>query len=778
MAGKRSEPIRKIVDQKELERFYSSCPAGILILDTSERVFYANLASANFLQTTPGELTGKDIGDLVDPSHRKFVSSATETVLTNNLAASSKHIVFHPSTENKCSCTCLFLPITIDDRDALQLIFVPSDNHESEIQQALVESEDRLRTLINTLPDIVCFKDGDGRWLEANDFDLRLFQLENVDYRGKKDSDLAEYSDFYREAFLTCEETDEEAWQAGGICRGDEVIPRPDGSESVFDVLKVPTFNQDGSRKGLIVVGRDITERIKTEKALRESEEKYRLLVENQTDMVVKVDCEGRFLFASPSYCDMFGKTEEELLGNKFLPLVHEEDQKTTLEAMENLYKPPYNAYMEQRAKTRHGWKWLSWMDTAVLNDEGEVEEIIGIGRDISDRKQAEEEKKKIEQQIQQTQKLESLGVLAGGIAHDFNNLLLGVLGNADLALLELPENSTIHENLNEIIQAARQAADLSQQMLAYSGKGKFVTEAIHLNEVFDEIIQLLRSSVSKRVTLRKTCAPDLPKITGDLIQIRQVIMNLIVNASEAIGEADGTITIDINHRYYSREELALTYIDDKLPAGNYVSFTVQDTGCGMDDKTVSRLFEPFFTTKFTGRGLGMSSVLGIVRGHKGALTVQSKPNHGTAFTLLLPAITLESGTENSELIDCNQPVVHTGTVLLVDDEENVLKVAGKMLERLGNKVITAQNGFEALEVFVSKMEEIDLVILDMTMPQMDGKETLEELKMLNSDVKVVMSSGYARSDIANQMEGKGVDAFIQKPFTMAALESLFIDKA
>lgn len=383
--------------------------------------------------------------------------------------------------------------------------------------------------------------------------------------------------------------------------------------------------------------------------------------------------------------------------------------------------------------------------------------------------KQAQEERHRLEQQLQHTQKLESLGVLAGGIAHDFNNLLMAIMGNADLALNILPVSSPVLVNLAEIEGAARRAADLTRQMLAYSGKGQFLIEEINLNEVVIEMGNLLEASISKRAHLIYNLANDLPAIQADVTQIRQVVMNLIMNASEAIGEQEGFIRITTGSTRLCQERYSRFFFGDTLTDENYVFLDVSDTGCGMDEETISRIFDPFFTTKFTGRGLGLAAVLGIIRGHKGAIQIQSQKGHGSTFRLLIPSLdrsVTQTKTDRAEI-----PHIPAGTtVLLVDDEEIVRTTGEFMLNHMGCVVISAANGRDALEKVIQSNLSIHCVLLDLTMPYMDGVETLREIKRIRGDLAVIVMSGYTETDTLERFPEIPPDGFIQKPFILDSL--------
>lgn len=407
-----------------------------------------------------------------------------------------------------------------------------------------------------------------------------------------------------------------------------------------------------------------------------------------------------------------------------------------------------------------------------IRNDSGIPIKVHGVIQDITERKLAEEERRSLEQQLQHTQKLESLGVLAGGIAHDFNNLLMAILGNADLALTSLPISSSAHANITEIEKAARRAADLTRQMLAYSGRGRFLTEDINPNELVTEMGALLEASISKRAHLTYNLAPDLPGITADATQIRQVVMNLIVNASEAVGDQEGLIRVSTGTTLVTYGKQMDILSDNTLPEGKYVFIEVSDSGCGMDEETRKRIFDPFFTTKFTGRGLGLAAVLGIVRGHKGAIQLFSEKGRGTIFRILLPA--LDHPVKHRKAVnDAPPPGPANAMILLVDDEETVRDAGQKMLEFSGYKVLAAENGREALKTLDSCTQQVSCVLLDLTMPFMDGVETLKRIREIRQDIPVIVMSGYTESDTLQKFSGIKPEGFIQKPFTLDSLQEI-----
>jgi two-component system, cell cycle sensor histidine kinase and response regulator CckA len=457
--------------------------------------------------------------------------------------------------------------------------------------------------------------------------------------------------------------------------------------------------------------------------------------------------------------------------------LVHPEDRQSMLDHFHNDVlgkKQPFDREYRIVRPSDQCVRWVHGLGKVEYDSSGKPVKMNGTIQDITEYKKVEEEKRKLERHVQQAQKLESLGVLAGGIAHDFNNLLTVVLGHAELALNEISPMSPAHENLTAITTAARRAADLSLQMLAYAGKAAFTVERVGLRELVEEMGHLLETAVSKKAILHLRLERGLPPIEADPSQIRQIVMNLLINASEAIGDRDGVITVSVGATHCDAEYLQKTELHDDLAPGRYVHLEVTDTGHGMDAETQSRIFEPFFSTKFTGRGLGLAAVLGIVRSHKGTIKVYSEPGKGTTFKVLFPALTEGGGdtrhpTESSPLADWRGK----GTILLVEDEESLIALGARMLEHLGFTVLTAADGLQAVELYRERGKEIDLVLMDLTMPHMDGAEAFGELRRLNPDVRVVLASGYTHEEVASRFAGKDLSGVLQKPYTLARLREL-----
>ena len=370
------------------------------------------------------------------------------------------------------------------------------------------------------------------------------------------------------------------------------------------------------------------------------------------------------------------------------------------------------------------------------------------------------------------SQKLESLGRMAGGIAHDFNNLLLAIMGNAELLDQDLKSGKDGFPLLDEIRKAAGRAADLCGQLLAFSGKGQFNLKPLDLSATARGMYPMLKVAIFRGVTLRLDLKDDLPLIHADAGQLHQVIMNLVVNASEAIGSAEGTITVSTRTQEIDLSRIEHCVIGEIAPRGKFVSLEVRDTGEGMDGETLERIFDPFFTTKVQGRGLGLASVLGIVRGHQAVLCVESKSGEGSCFQIHFPLAEIVSHLPGKPRLQAGGRV-EGATVLVVDDEEYIRVLSRRMLGRLGHHALLAPDGLRALEIFREKRAEIDVVMLDLVMPVMDGVQVFEELKRLDPAVRVVMTSGYHQQEITTRFAGKGIQGFLQKPYVIADLDEV-----
>ncbi len=505
-----------------------------------------------------------------------------------------------------------------------------------------------------------------------------------------------------------------------------------------------------------------------------QAERRRQAMFDSALDAIVTIDRHGRVTEMNPAAERIFGHSRAAALQRDMAELIIppelRERHRQGLARMLTVSPGP-SRILGQRVELHalHARGHTFPVELTVTRIQDDPPLFTGFIRDITERKQAEAERLEMERNILETQKLESLGVLAGGIAHDFNNLLTGVLGNATLARIELSESSPHQRHLERIESAARRAADLCRQMLAYSGRGRFVVEPLDLSRLVRDTMPLLNISISKTCVLRLNLAPALPAVEGDATQLQQIIMNLVINASEAIGERSGVIAVSTGVMRADEEYLRTLRFNAGLQPGDFTILEVSDTGCGMDAATLARIFDPFFTTKFTGRGLGLAAVLGIVRGHTGGLKVHSEPGAGSTFRLLLPCSTRPAASPDAPA--AAEPTGSaSGCVLVVDDEETVRVVAARVLEHLGFEVELADDGRQAIEKFRARPDRYQLVLLDLTMPHLDGEETFRQLRHLRPGVRVLLMSGYNEHEALSRFTGKGLAGFVQKPFEAAGL--------
>ncbi len=505
---------------------------------------------------------------------------------------------------------------------------------------------------------------------------------------------------------------------------------------------------------------------------LPEAGASLRGLLECAPDAMVIADEHGTIALVNAQAERLFGYTREELVGQPIELLVPERLHAAHTEHRASyLARPrvrPMGAGLDLSARHRDGHEFPVEISLGPLEgDDGRL--ICAAIRDVSESRRRAREQHELELKLRETQRLESLGVLAGGIAHDFNNLLSVILGNASMVLPELEDPSQCAA-VAQIELAARRAAGLTRQLLAYAGKGRFVVEPARLSQIVEEMAELLESTTSAKATLRLTLDPDTPAIDADVNQMRQIVLNLLANASEALDGRSGTIRLATGRVVADRSYLATYELAEDLPEGEYVFLEVTDTGAGMDEATRARIFDPFFTTKFTGRGLGLAAVLGIVRGHRGAIRVYSEPGHGTAFKLLLPVSSADAA--DASTAGGAEEWRGSGVALVVDDEPSLRVLAGQMLERLGFDVRYAADGAQGLEKLNAGDGDFAFVLLDLTMPTTDGEEVLAELERRGTTIPVILCSGYNAQDLSRRLVGKGVAAFIQKPYRLSELSA------
>ena len=614
-----------------------------------------------------------------------------------------------------------------------------------------------LDSIIEGTPDPIFARDLDGRFVLANSAAAKLLGVSRQELIGKRSSD------FSSETFAgTTAEADRRVMNTGETEVVEEWLLEGE-RRCLYLSTRSAWRNSAGEIIGIIGVARDITSRKEVEDALHASQDRLHLALtagqmgtwdhDLSTGTLVWSDGHFRLWGLEPGAC----RPTMETFRSRLHPadVIHVRDVVQTAVETGSAYTMQYRVIWPDES--------VHWIEARgkVVSEHGMPVRTIGVVIDHTLRKRTEDK-------LRESARLESLGILAGGVAHDFNNLLTGILGNASLMQDLLPNGSPLAGPVDQIFFASQRAAELTRQMLAYSGKGSFVIQSLDLSLEVAQIVPLLQSSIGSNVELRMDLSHNLPGIAADPAQIQQLIMNLGINAAEAIGLKSGTVALSTElievDAHYARDILDAY----EIPAGRYVRLEVRDTGHGMDEAILGKIFDPFFSTKFTGRGLGLAAVQGIVRGLKGALTVRSAPGQGTTFQLYFPPVRPMPEPPQYKVGSTSAKRGGHG-VLVVDDETVVHEIARNALESEGYRVHIARNGKEAIKVLKELPGEIELVVLDLTMPMMGGEEALPELKSLCPNVVILASSGHPELE-ALQRFGSTVEGFLQKPYTARTL--------
>lgn len=495
--------------------------------------------------------------------------------------------------------------------------------------------------------------------------------------------------------------------------------------------------------------------------------------------MLIMIERTGRIRMINRTGASLLGGTEHQLIGlDWFDNFVPPEDRAELQGVFGRLMQGEQQLleFYENKVLTRsNGERLFAWHNKLLYGQGGDIIGVLSSGEDITQKRRAEVERLELERQLLHTQKLESLGVLAGGIAHDFNNLLMAISGNLELIRYVIDLGTPAQKYIDNALQASKRAANLTRQMLAYSGKGGYCVKLVDLNRLVGENVDLMRVSLRKGVILSAHLQSVLPPFEADPGQMQQVIVNLVTNAAEAIGEGGGTINVATGVAGFPAAALAKSRLEQKPAPGEFLFVEVADSGCGMDPESCERMFDPFFSTKFTGRGLGLSAVLGIVRGHAGTILVDTAPGSGTTVKVLFPAPVSVASTKESaaEVAAVATVAVEAGAVLIVDDEEMVRQVCRAMVRGLGYRTMVASDGAEAVALFREHAEEVATVIMDLSMPHMDGMTAAAEIRRIRPEVGIVLSSGFSAEEAARKMAGHGSALFIQKPYDLASLEEV-----
>ena len=634
-------------------------------------------------------------------------------------------------------------------------------------EQAQQVSETRYRNLVETAPSAIAVHQ-DSKWVFINPAAMNLFATNHPEELiGRPIIDFSPPG----QPSAALQQTHDDLCGHGSASMSQESWLRVNGTPFKAEVTCMPVSWKD--KPAVMVMVNDISERKRVEAELANQRSTMKALLDHAPIGIWMLGIDRRMKFTNKFFNETFGISERHFLDaenyEKLFPLDVARYWRASDENCFENKEVKHSIRIPCADRKEHTFEVIK---ACVEDEQGNTQGLVGLVIDATERLEMEEAQQRIQNQMEHAQRLESLGVLAGGIAHDFNNILTAILGNAALANVALPAGSPAREHLKNIGRSADRAADLCKQMLAYSGKGQFIIQPINLSKLVREMSQLLSVSISKNVNIEYKLEQELDAIDADAAQLQQVIMNLIINASEAIGENSGDITIACGTTEIQPGQWDGQFYGGPLRAGRYAYLEVSDTGCGMDEDTQAKMFDPFFTTKFTGRGLGMSAVLGIVRSHKGALNIDSALGKGSTFKVLFPCIegkvALADTVNETECGDWRG----SGTVLVVDDEEQIRNIASMLLGKMGYSVLTAADGKEGVDVFDQHCGKIDVVLLDMTMPKMNGLECFRQIKRIDPEVKVILSSGYNEQDATKTFNADELDGFIQKPYASEPLKN------
>jgi len=751
--------IQNIHSAEGYENIFNATNNAIFIYDKDDRsILEVNSAATKMFGYSKKEFLKLKAGDLGAGSTLYTQDTAKKWIEKSKKKGPQSFDWLVKSKSGKEFWTRVDLKHTLIDNEERLIALITDIDKQKSTERSLKESEDRYRTLLENIP-VGIVVHSSGKIVYINNTAVKIGKGEskeqfigrNITHFIHSDSKKV-VSDRLKRVYnnhIHLESIEEKY-----VCL--------DGSIIDVDVSSTP-FHFKGEPAAQVIF-RDITEKKLIEKKFKESEKSYRELFNNTITSIYIQNRKGVFLDVNKGAEKMYGYSHEFFIGKtpEFLSAPGKNDMKKIAKYLNDAFKGKPQQF-EFWGRRKNGEIFPKIVHMSKGNFFGQ-EVVFAFSLDITDLKKAEEERKLYESRIWSSQKLESLGILAGGIAHDFNNYLTGILGNAGLARMKLSSSDKARFNINIIEKTAEKAADLCNQLLAYSGKGRFVIQPIDLNKTVVNMTDLLKSSISKKISIMFNLAKDLPAIEVDISQIRQIIMNLVLNSSEAIGDKVGKISILTKTLKLDRTYIEGTYLGEKLRKGLYVLLEVSDSGPGIDPKNLKSIFDPFFTTKDSGKGLGLAAVIGIVKGHGGTLKVYSELGKGTSFKIFFPSS--DKKAKNTEEEDSQE--IHlrgSGTILIADDEETIRVLGREILEKFGFSVISAVDGEDTLDKFKENPDDIKLVLLDMTMPRKDGVQVFKELKEINPDIKVILSSGYNEQDATNKFTSEELAGFIQKPY-------------
>ncbi len=631
---------------------------------------------------------------------------------------------------------------------------------------ALKISEERYRTILKIFEDGYFEVDLAGNMVFCNDSMSKLTGFPKEELMGMNNRN---YMD--DETAFKVYKTFNEVYRTGKPNKGiDWKLSRPDCTNKWIETSVTLLYDSNNQPAGFRGVVRDISERKTAEESLRKSKNRYQAIVEDMPSMICRLRPDFTLTFANHNYCISFLTTPDKLIGRNLENFIPKEEWPKVKNHYHSLsIQKPMKTYIQETILQTGEIRWREWTDRALFNDRGELMEYQTLGRDITDQKVAAQEKEALEKQLRHSQKMESIGTLTGGIAHDFNNILSIILGNTEIALDDVPEWNPARKNLTEIRNATLRAKDVIQKLLSFSRKAEHQLKPLKLDMIIDDTLKLLRASIPPNITIRKTVHDPIGIIMANPNQIHQIILNLCTNAFHAMENRKGMLDIELSNTFIDKPD---SNNNPGLSAGNYVLLEVRDNGEGIDEGVIEKIFDPYFTTKEIGKGsgMGLSVVHGIVHNHRGNIKVISRINEGASFRILFPVVDVEYQEEKKSSYEIPKG---NSTILFVDDEELITQITQKQLERLGYRVQAETDPLRALDKFMAEPDLFDLVITDMTMPQLTGEDMIREIVKIKPLMPVIICTGY-NDKITEAVSKKiGANGLLMKPFGINELATM-----
>lgn len=725
---------------------------GFFVLDEQARFIDANPAFCRVLGYSRDELLKLKITDIEARTGGVFGATGLRTGLhhfpTAHRARDGRIVQLESSV------------IVLRDQDRKLLVGFARDVTERvATEDALRRSEEQYRNVVETSRDLIWALDAAGRWTFLNGATLDIYGFAPEELMGQSflDRVAPEDRDRQEQGFQRLKESHR------GYLVFDATHVRRDGQRVELTFNAIVKRDELGAVQAIVGTAADVSNRKRAEDELREAHARFEAIKSGMPLGYVLWALDGSIRECNRAARAILGVAADQPVADKIDRFVAPVSLPRFEEMRRKLERGERQASLLLSMRGQDGTESVcEWFSTLLLESRGESRMAATILRDVSERE-------RLESQLRQSQKLESLGVLAGGVAHDFNNLLVGILGNASLALERVPDNSAAKPFLRNVSKAANRATELTRHMLTYAGRAERDVNPLDLNTLIREMAEFMAAALPKNVKLEIDTAASLPRIDADSGQMQQVVMNLLMNAAEACSGRAGVVRLTTATMQLTGAEAEFRTAEHAVPPGNYVVLRVADNGCGMSPETLSRIFEPFFTTKFTGRGLGLASIRGIVRAHAGGIHVESAADRGTTFTLVFPVGVMRAAAVapgSATPIELPKGV----TILVIDDEEAVRDVVRDVLESRGVTVLDADSGERGIELFRRAAATIDAVLLDLTMPGMTGEAVFRELQLIRPDVRVVVSSGYSERETASRFRGDGLAGVVPKPYTAEIL--------